>query len=69
MIVSESTALWFFTLMVIGNAVLWGYWDGCILVRLWKNRKERHDEVFGAFMGLAIMVIGVTGMILQHLSP
>ena len=66
MIVSNTVFLWFCTFMVLGLAVIWTLWDGNLVRRLWRTRKQNHDEFFGGLMGLVIMVIGVTGIILHH---
>lgn len=68
MIVSDTVFLWFCSIMVFGLAVIWGIWDGRLLLKLWNEGEDRHDERFGAMMGLVIMVIGVTGVVLHHLS-
>lgn len=68
MIVSANIFLWFVSAMVMGIAVVWTIWDGRNLIRLWPTRRENHDEFFGALIGLAIVVIGVTGLIRHHLS-
>lgn len=68
MILSETAFLWFNSIMVMGIAVGWLWWDGGNLIRLWPKRRENHDEFFGAIMGLVIMVIGVTGLVRHHLS-
>ena len=68
MILSETAFLWFNSIMVMGIAIGWLWWDGGNLIRLWSKRSENHDEFFGAIMGLVIMVIGVTGLVRHHLS-
>ena len=52
----------------MGIAIGWTVWDGRNLIRLWSTRRENHDEFFGALIGLAIVVIGVTGIVRHHLS-
>jgi uncharacterized iron-regulated membrane protein len=68
MILSETAFLWFNSIMVMGIAIGWLWWDGNNLIRLWSKRAENKDEFFGAIMGLVIMVIGVTGLVRHHLS-
>lgn len=68
MIVSETVLLWFISAWVLGMAIGWTWWDGRNLLRLWSKRRENHDEFFGAIMGLAIMLVGVIGLIRHHLS-
>lgn len=68
MIVSANVFLWFVSAMVMGIAIIWTIWDGRNLIRLWSTRHENRDEFFGALIGLAIVVIGVTGLIRHHLS-
>ena len=68
MIVSANIFLWFVSAMVMGIAIVWTIWDGRNLIRLWPTRRENHDEFFGALIGLAIVVIGVSGLIRHHLS-
>jgi hypothetical protein len=68
MIVSANIFLWFISAMVMGIAVIWTIWDGRNLIRLWPIRHDHQDEFFGALIGLAIVVIGVTGLIRHHLS-
>lgn len=68
MIVSETTFLWFNTAVVVAMAFFWTMWDGRLLARLWSQRTEKHDEFFGSVMGLCIAAIGLTGIILHHLS-
>ena len=68
MIVSETTFLWFSTAVVVAMALGWTAWDGRLFARLWSQRKVKHDEFFGSVMGLCIAAIGLTGIILHHLS-
>jgi hypothetical protein len=68
MILSKTAFLWFNSVMVMGIAIGWLWWDGRNLIRLWSTRRENQDEFFGAIMGLVIMVIGVTGLVRHHLS-
>ena len=68
MIVSANIFLWLCSIMVMGIAIGWTFWDGRNLIRLWSTRRENQDEFFGALIGLAIVVIGVTGLVRHHLS-
>lgn len=68
MIVSATTFLWFNTAVVVCMAFGWTIWDGRLFARLWSQRKNNHDEFFGSVMGLCIAAIGLTGIILHHLS-
>lgn len=68
MIISENAFLWSISAMVAGIAIAWAIWDGRNLIRLWSTRRENQDEFFGAVMGLAIVVVGVSGLIRHHLS-
>ncbi len=68
MIISTAALLWVYTVVIFAFAVIWGIWDGRLLRRLWNSRKENHDEFFGGIMGFVILAIGVSGVILHHLS-
>lgn len=68
MIVSENAFVWFATVMIAGLCVGWTAWDGRLLIKLWPERKERHDEFFGSIMGLVMVAIGVVGLVKYHLS-
>lgn len=66
MIVSNTIFLWFCTAMVVGLAGIWFVWDAMLLRRLWKTRKENHDEFFGGLMGILIVIVAFTGVVLHH---
>ncbi len=68
MILSHTAFVWFVTIMISSICLGWAIWDGRNLLRLWKTRKEDHDEFFGAIMGLVCVGIGLTGLIRYHLS-
>ena len=68
MIISETAFLWFATFMVMSIVIGWCFWDLRLFLRLWKKRKENHDEFFGSIMGLVMVVIGLVGIIRHHLS-
>lgn len=68
MIISQAAFLWSISVMVASIAVVWTVWDGRNLIRLWRTRREDHDEFFGAAMGLVIVAIGTSGLVRHLLS-
>lgn len=68
MIISNTAFIWCISVMVAGIAIVWSVWDGRNLIRLWPVRREKHDEFFGALMGLVMVAIGTTGLVRHLLS-
>jgi hypothetical protein len=68
MIVSDEVFMWFNTVMIAGIVIVWGARDLYLLSKLWKERREKHDEFFGSLMGLVIVTIGAIGLFKYHQS-
>ena len=66
MIVSNTVFVWFNTLMIAGIVLGWGGRDLYLIAKTWKDRKEKHDEVFGYLMGVVMTTIGGIGLIKYH---
>jgi hypothetical protein len=68
MIMDHDLFMWIVpTGMTMGLSVGWLIYDLYRLRKFWPDRKERHDEVFGSYIGISIALMGIIGTLRFHL--
>lgn len=68
MIMDHDTFMWVVpTLLTMGLSVAWLVYDLYRLKKFWPERSERHDEIFGSYIGMSIAILGIVGTLRYHL--
>lgn len=50
------------TALTAGLSGFWLVWDSLRLRRFWSRGADAHDEIFGAFVGISVAVMGLLGV-------
>jgi len=66
--VSADVVIWIITLGTAGLCSFWLVWDLLRLRRFWSKGRAAQDEIFGAFIGISIAIMGIIGVLRFHLS-
>ena len=69
--VSTEFFIWFLTILTLIFSVGWFIFDSRILIRVFKDNSSsedynRHDQIFGSIIGIAICFVGALGVLMYH---
>ena len=65
-LLSQDTVYGIATVLTAGLSGFWLVWDLLRLRRFWPKGRDAHDEIFGAFIGISIALMGIIGVVRFH---